>query len=68
VRRAISVVKRRGGPHEVHIREMTVSPPGVQLGETLREFRGVLTGQPDYAGPPRELSGGEAGPQGRANG
>lgn len=67
VRRAASVVKRRCGPHEVHIREMTISPPGVQLGETLREFRGVLTGQPDYAGGSRQLSGGESGPEGRAH-
>ena len=67
VRRAASVVKRRCGPHEVHIREMTISPPGVQLGETLREFRGVLTGQPDYAGGSTQLSGGVSGPKGRAD-
>jgi hypothetical protein len=40
----------------------------VQLGETLREFRGVLTGQPDYAGGSTHLSGGVSGPKGRADG
>lgn len=66
VRRAASVVKRRCGPHEVYIREMTISPPGIQLGATLREFRGVLTGNPDYAGGIPALSGGDAGPKGQA--
>ena len=51
VRRAVSVVKRRGGPHEVHIREMTIRPPGVHFGEPLRNFRRVLTGQPDWTEP-----------------
>jgi circadian clock protein KaiC len=50
VRRAISAVKRRMGPHEILIREMTISPPGIKIGEPLEEFHGVLTGQPTYAG------------------
>ena len=56
VRRAASLLKRRFGPHEVLIREMKIGPPGIQLGHPLREFRGVLTGQPDYTGPHAELS------------
>lgn len=68
VRRAASVVKRRCGPHEVHIREMTISPPGIQLGTALREFRGVLTGNPEYAGKAPVLSGGAAGPRGQVHG
>ncbi|WP_427914920.1 ATPase domain-containing protein [Ramlibacter sp. MMS24-I3-19] len=55
VRRAISVVKRRCGPHEVLIREMTISPPGVQFGAALSEFHGVLTGQPSWGGPTEQL-------------
>ena len=57
VRRAVSVVKRRSGPHEVHIREMTIAPPGVQFGQALSNFRRVLTGQPDWTGPAEELTG-----------
>jgi circadian clock protein KaiC len=57
VRRAASLLKRRFGAHEVLIREMNIAPPGVQLGRPLREFHGVLTGQPDYTGPHSELSG-----------
>lgn len=52
VRRAASVVKRRCGPHEVHIREMTISKGGVTFGEVLTEFSGVLSGQPEYVGRP----------------
>ena len=56
VRRAASLVKRRAGPHEVQIREMTIAPPGVRLGEALSDFRGVLTGQPDFVGEAGALS------------
>lgn len=55
VRRAVSVVKRRCGPHEVLIREMTIAPPGIHVGQALSKFRGVLTGQPDWAGDAEEL-------------
>jgi circadian clock protein KaiC len=50
VRRALSVVKRRGGPHEQTIREMTLGPTGIVVGEPLAQFRGVLTGIPMYEG------------------
>jgi circadian clock protein KaiC len=50
IRRALSVVKRRGGPHERTIREMTLGPTGIGIGEPLRQFRGVLTGVPTYEG------------------
>jgi circadian clock protein KaiC len=50
VRRALSVIKRRWGAHEVLIREMTIAPPGVRVGQPLTGFRRVLTGQPDWAG------------------
>jgi circadian clock protein KaiC len=48
VRRAASMVKRRSGPHEVGIRELSIAPPGLQVGRQLTGFRGVLTGQPEY--------------------
>jgi len=50
VRRSIAVVKRRMGPHEVLIREMTIAPPGIHIGAPLQEFQGVLTGNPSYTG------------------
>lgn len=63
VRRAASVVKRRAGPHEVLIREMTIATPGVHFGEALAEFSGVLTGQPTFAGAANTLAGGDRAPR-----
>ena len=48
VRQAISVMKKRGGPHERTIREFSLERGGIHVGEPLREFRGVLTGVPIY--------------------
>jgi len=56
VKRALSVVKKRSGPHEVLIREMQVGPPeGIKIGEPLIQFQGVLTGRPIYTGEEPEL-------------
>jgi circadian clock protein KaiC len=46
VRQAISVVKKRGGAHERTIREFRMEDGVIDVGEPLREFRGVLTGVP----------------------
>ena len=46
VRQALSVLKKRGGPHERTIREFKLDANGIHVGQALREFRGVLTGVP----------------------
>ena len=46
VRQAISVVKKRGGAHERTIREFRLDKGQIEIGEPLRNFRGVLTGVP----------------------
>ena len=51
IRKAISVLKKRGGPHEETIRELRLDASGVHLSEPLHRFRGVLTGVP------QEISG-----------
>jgi circadian clock protein KaiC len=61
VRKAVSVVKKRGGGHEPTIRELKVGPGGVRCGAPLHEFRGVLTGVPEYRGAAGPLLGGEHG-------
>lgn len=48
VRKAISVAKKRGGPHENAIRELTVNSDGINVGEPLSDFQGVLTGVPSF--------------------
>ncbi|HEY2853258.1 MAG TPA: ATPase domain-containing protein [Gemmatimonadaceae bacterium] len=50
VRQAISVVKKRSGPHEHTIRECRVDSGGLLVGAPLAEFHGVLTGVPTYTG------------------
>ena len=50
VRQAISVLKRRGGPHERTIREFQFSAKGIHIGPPLSQFHGVLTGVPSFLG------------------
>lgn len=50
VRRAISVHKRRSGPHEHSIRELEITSAGIRVGGPLTDFQGVLTGVPTYVG------------------
>jgi len=50
IRKAISIVKNRGGAHEDAIRELRIDAQGVRIGEPLADFRGVLTGTPAYVG------------------
>ncbi|KQY88463.1 ATPase domain-containing protein [Pelomonas sp. Root1444] len=46
VRKAISVVKKRSGPHEDTIRQLWFNRDGVHLGPPLEHLRGVLSGVP----------------------
>jgi len=50
VRQAISVVKRRSGPHERSIRELRFSANKIEVGASLHEFEGILTGIPRFVG------------------
>lgn len=46
IRRALSVFKKRYGDHEKMIRELIITGGGIQVGDPLRGFRGLLTGNP----------------------
>jgi circadian clock protein KaiC len=50
IRYAISVLKRRYGDHERAVREYRIGPNGLELGEPLTKFRGVLLDSPVYLG------------------
>lgn len=50
VRQAMSVLKKRTGLHERTIREFRIAKGGIQLGQPLKDFHGVLTGVPLYHG------------------
>ncbi len=56
IRKAISVVKKRTGPHEDTIRELNITGSGISIGEPLREFHGVLTGVPTFHGDQKDLT------------
>jgi circadian clock protein KaiC len=46
VRRAVSIMKKRSGPHEDTLREFRLQPGGIWVGDPLTEFHGVLAGVP----------------------
>jgi circadian clock protein KaiC len=46
MRKAISVLKRRVGPHARDIRELVMDAQGVRVGARLSGLQGVLTGTP----------------------
>jgi circadian clock protein KaiC len=50
VRRAISVIKKRTGPHESTIREYRIDNRGLTIGNPLDAFQGILRGVPIYVG------------------
>jgi len=50
VRRAISIIKKRTGPHEKTIREYQIDSRGLTVGNALNGFQGVLRGVPTFVG------------------
>jgi circadian clock protein KaiC len=50
VRQAISMIKKRSGPHEHTIRELSLGPDTIRVGQPLKEFQGVLSGVPILLG------------------
>jgi len=57
VKKAISVVKKRSGPHEESIRALWFDSKGIHLSEPLTQFRGIITGVPV------KLDGGSGAPE-----
>lgn len=50
IRQALSVVKKRSGPHERTIRELIFGEGAIRVGLPLKEFEGVITGNPTFTG------------------
>jgi circadian clock protein KaiC len=50
VRKAMSVIKSRTTAHERTIREFRLSDHGLQVGDALVDFEGILSGLPSYRG------------------
>lgn len=64
VRQAMSVLKKRSGAHEQTIREYRIRRGGIQVGEPIDTFQGVLTGTPQYLGSKAPLLDGEVSDRG----
>jgi circadian clock protein KaiC len=47
---AVTAVKSRANAHERSIRQFRLGNTGLQVGEALRDFEGVLSGLPAYRG------------------
>ena len=48
IHKAISVIKKRSGPHETAIRGFNMGKGGLEIGEALAHYRGVMSGIPNY--------------------
>jgi circadian clock protein KaiC len=57
VKQALAVIKKRTGGHEHSIREFNLTAKGIKIGEPLKDFAGVLTGNPVYTGRREDLIG-----------
>ena len=48
IHKAISVVKKRSGPHETAIRSFSMGKDGIKVGPALSTLHGVLSGIPNF--------------------
>lgn len=55
IRKALSIMKKRGGVHDTAIRDFTMSAEGLSIGPPLEDYRGVLTGTPTFDNIVREI-------------
>ncbi len=56
LRRAVTVIKSRTNDHAQSIHELRLGKSGIEIGEALEGFEGVLTGLPTYRGATPMLS------------
>ena len=59
--KAVSVVKSRTSAHELTIREFRLTKDGIEVGQALTDFEGVMTGVATYRGDIPLLSDADAG-------
>jgi len=61
IHQALGVFKKRTGCHERSLRSLRIKPDGVQVGDVLSDFRGIMTGVPQYEGEDPQLYTGSVG-------
>jgi circadian clock protein KaiC len=47
LRKAVSMLKKRSGPHETSIRELSMSGAGIGVSAPIDELQGIMTGVPE---------------------
>jgi circadian clock protein KaiC len=55
IRKALSIMKKRGGLHDTAIRDFSMSSAGLAIGAPLENYRGVLTGVPNFDNIAKEI-------------
>ena len=55
IRKALSIMKKRGGIHDTAIRDFSMSSEGLAIGPALEDYRGVLTGVPNFDNIAKEI-------------
>jgi circadian clock protein KaiC len=48
-------MKKRGGMHDTAIRDFSMSSKGLAIGPALEDYRGVLTGVPNFDNIAKEI-------------
>lgn len=51
LRKLISVVKVRGSAHSADLRSFEITEHGLEIGERMSQYEGLLSGHPEMAGP-----------------
>ena len=46
LKRVLAVVKVRGSPHSGELRQFEITDEGIVIGETVRDYEGILSGRP----------------------
>jgi circadian clock protein KaiC len=55
VEKAISVFKKRGSQHETKLRRFRITSKGIEIGNVLNNFQGILTGVPILLPPQHDI-------------
>lgn len=56
IHQAVSVFKKRTGLHQRSLRQLKITANGIRVGEPLADFRGIMTGTPEYEGETKLLA------------
>jgi circadian clock protein KaiC len=57
LRRVLAVVKMRASDHSTDLREYRVTARGLEIGDALRDYRGIITGVPERRGSATDPAG-----------